>query len=321
MSVQNRIYDLLALMCAVLLATGCSHVNHLRDAQDSFNQAAKADNLYRYADLQPANLNGASPATDALSASTGYAAAIASIEELKNDTKARSKLEADELYGYALALQSLAYWRLQKWDQAVDTSRTASATGHLGDRDLALMNAIPGLIKNDQAFEMLTVGSSTPTCTKSSAPASPPGKWKLQMADNTTLTLDCDLALIAVRDQLGGALCDVDTARIGAPSGHPVRTYLALSQLAVVANIRSMCGSVTFNDKPIKFNRDCADATIRTGSCVAVRYNDKPGTFIQAMVNEVCGGRPLRKDALVVNLVTNSGIGKAQIEAGCPLTH
>lgn len=233
-----RLSSFIMLVCAAFLAA-CSHVNHLREAQDSFNQAAAADNLYRYSDLQQQDLNGSNPATDSLSSAAGYAATVAVIEALKKDDEAKSRLQVDGLYGYALVLQSLAYWRMEKWDQAVESGREAEGTGHLGDRDLSLMQALPGLIKNNQAFARLKADRNVLTCTTTGQPSSFI-KWDLELNADTRMSLDCDPEGIAVRDQLVGALCDIDTARTGAPEQHPVRGYLALSQLATVANMRDM---------------------------------------------------------------------------------
>jgi hypothetical protein len=306
------------LMLAVLVLASCSHVNYLRDAQDTFNQAAGADNLYRYGDLELDDLNDAGPATDALTASAGYAAAIASIEALKGDAEAKGKLEADGLYGYALALQGLAYWRLGKWKPAEAASREAVATGHLGERDLALMNAMPGLIKNDQAYAALNAGSSRPACTSSNEFLSPTTQWELPMGNNASVTLACNASLISVRDQLAGALCDLDTARVGAPFGHPVRSYLALSQMAVVANIRSMCNVAKSGGMPPKFLTACSSETMRIGDCVAARYKDKPEGLVEAVFKETCGESSLRANDLVRSLIAKLGIDEAQLKSACP---
>ena len=299
-----RTVNLVILICAALFASGCSHVNHLREAQDSFNQAAKADNLVRYDDLTSADLNGGGPASESLSVSTGYAATIASIETLKNDSEAKRKLEADGLYGYALAIQSLAYWRLEKWEQAVSTSKDALDTRYLGPRDLALMKALPGLIKNDQAFVALTTDSSALTCTQPGVP----GNREPPPFEN------CSREVLAVRDQLGGALCDIDTARIEAPSGHPVRNYLALSQLAAIANVMDMCEKV--GDGSPSFSLNCPNATIRTGSCVKDRYDDNPDKFIEVMIGDVCGA--LATKGVAFDLVKKSGLSGEQVKKACP---
>ena len=306
------------LMLAVLILAGCSHVNYLREAQDAFNQAAGADNLYRYGDLKPEDLNDAGPATAALTASAGYAAAIASIEALRGDTEAKGKLEADGLYGYALALQGLAYWRLGKWKPAEAASREAVATGHLGERDLALMNAMPGLIKNDQAYAALSAGGSRPACTRSNEFLSPTTQWELPMGKNASVTLACNASLISVRDQLAGALCDLDTARVGAQFGHAVRSYLALSQMAVIANIRSMCKIAKSEGTPPRFLKACRSETMRIGKCVAARYNDKPERLVEAVFKETCSERSLSANGLVRSLIAKLGIDEAQIKSACP---
>ena len=306
----------LLLVCAAFL-TACSHVNHLREAQDSFNRAAETDNLYRFGSADGPDLNTGKSATDALSATAGYAATIAVIEELKQDREASSKLQDDGLYGYALVLQSLAYWRLGKWEESVAVSREAQDSGDLGPRDLALMQALPGLIKNNQAHARLKAEKNTMACAVSESDGA--SKWDVELGGGTVLNLHCSPGVIEVRDQLGGALCNVEDARTKSPPGHSVRDYLALTQLATIANTRDLCDSARYSGAPAKFSSACVDETIRLGGCLAGDpYQDDPDALINAIVNDFCRGRVLEQKTLVWDLVNKSGIDSSQILEACP---
>lgn len=67
------------------------------------------------------------------------------------------RLEEDGLRGNALTLRALAQWRLGLYDKARATAdegrRTAGRQIH--PRDAALLAALPGLIKNDQAYQKI----------------------------------------------------------------------------------------------------------------------------------------------------------------------
>src|SRR5678815_2022733 len=109
---------------AVLWMAGCSSVNHLRDAQDSFNQAAAAENALRF--------DG--KASDALASMgalrSSYASTLRSLENLSS--KDEEALRQDGLWGSALTLKALTQWRLGQYDRALKTVRLA--TENAGDQ-------------------------------------------------------------------------------------------------------------------------------------------------------------------------------------------
>ncbi|MFM1892486.1 MAG: hypothetical protein RLZ44_1563 [Pseudomonadota bacterium] len=245
---------------------------------------------------------------------------MAAIEALKTDDKASKALQADGLYGYALALQSLAYWRMEKWDEAVATSREALAAGGLGERDLALMRALPGLIKNDQGFARLKADRTVLTCQTAGQPPSF-GQWQLQHS-GTPMNLHCAPQGLAVRDQLAGALCDIDAGRSGAPEGHPVRRYLALSQLATIANVRDMCDNAQLDGAaiggaPPKFYSACVAASVGSANCVANQYQGSMDVLVEAIVKDFCGGWPLARSGVTWDLVKKSGIDPNRLRRVC----
>lgn len=204
---------------SLLLVAGCTSVNHVRDAQAAFSDAAAAENASRF---EPGF------ASESVAASAGYAAALASVDRLESDSDALNQAKADELWGVMLAIKAMAHWRLQHWDEANAAATTARQSQQLAPRDAALMAALPGLIKNDQAVALFR--SKTFSC--SSATASGCGE-----------EFQKGVAL-----QLRSAESDLTAARRAAPPGHPVRVYLAVSTVGVLENAAHACASMRVND-------------------------------------------------------------------------
>jgi hypothetical protein len=191
----------LGLTLVVLLAAGCAGVNRLREAQDSFNQAAAAENAMRF-DVKPAD------AVAGLNAiSSGYASALLSLEKLGGADQ--RQLQADGLWGTALTLKALTQWRLGMFEKAMATSEEArqSAGDQIYPRDRALMAALPGLIKTDQAYNKIL----------SNAPLS-----------------DVEGLLIGE----SGAVANIESARNLVGRDHPVQIYLVQAQLAAYRNLQ-----------------------------------------------------------------------------------
>lgn len=133
-----------ALLCLSILITACvSHVKELREAQSQFNQAATLEN-----ELQIEMEAGDALAMSAMVTSS-YLQTVKILSDLL-DTK-RQPLQEDNLLGTVYTLKAYAEWRLGDYEAAVNTSTTALKT-KLFPRDLTLIMALRGLIKNDQAY-------------------------------------------------------------------------------------------------------------------------------------------------------------------------
>lgn len=138
-----RIFLVLSLLPVI---SGCvSHIKELREAQNHFNSAAMLENQ-----LKTDPLSG-----DALAISTQANASFhLSLKLLTRliDEKGQ-KLRNDNLLGTAYTLKALAQWRIGQYDDAINTVAIAKSDKEikLFPRDRALMNALSGLIKNDQA--------------------------------------------------------------------------------------------------------------------------------------------------------------------------
>lgn len=217
------------LLAAILILclTGCQSINHLREAQDSFNSAAAMENRIR---LEP--LAGASglesklkePADQVLadfnSVRSGYASTLLSLGKLSG--KDERALKADRLWGVVLTLKSMAQWRLKDYDAALRTAEESGlqAADQLYPRDAALLAALPGLIKIDLAYDKIA--------------AMQPGH-----TEANRLLLDKEirprLVGLTVSDDKN-AVYILRQARIKAGANHPINVYLIQSQLAAYRN-------------------------------------------------------------------------------------
>jgi hypothetical protein len=189
-----------AIMLLLVLAAGCGSVNHLREAQDAFNQAAAAENVQRF-DASPADavVNLAAPRS-------GYASALLSLSKLApNDEK---RLRQDGLWGTTLTLKALSQWRLGQFQSALASAAEAQKTAaeQLYPRDRAVLAALPGLIKTDQAYSKIQT-SGTPFA---------------------------DVEALLIGDN--GAVDNIQRGRDLVDKDHPVQIYLLQAQLAAYLN-------------------------------------------------------------------------------------
>ena len=149
---HRRCVFLFFALAFVVAGIGCAQVNHLREAQDAFNQAAHAENALRFNPVPNSEAASLSAA-----ARTGYAGVLVSLDRL--DPQEISRLKGDKLWGNVLALKALTQWRLRLYPQA---KKTASAALELpGDalhpRDRTLMTALPALIRIDQVHHFISL--------------------------------------------------------------------------------------------------------------------------------------------------------------------
>lgn len=198
-------------LCLAALCAACAEVNYLRDAQDTFSETAATENALRYRIHDPGSAAGA-PA----SVRSGYASVIHSLNSL--DEQQIGKLEGDGLYAPVLVLKSMSYWRLGDDDKALATAKEAQAlgAGELGPRDEALMAAMPGLVRNDQAARKLQA---------------------LAGADPS----EREARVRSIVGLLNSADQDIAKARAGAPPDHDVQLYLVQVQLAADKNLNDAC--------------------------------------------------------------------------------
>jgi hypothetical protein len=124
-------------------------VNRLRQAQQSFNEAAAAESRLW------ADAGSRVPITSDISIRNGYASALLTLDNL--EAKDVEHLKQERLWGEALVLKAFAQWRLGLLDGARDTARGVqkAEADQVRPRERALLLALPGLIKTDEAFATL----------------------------------------------------------------------------------------------------------------------------------------------------------------------
>lgn len=144
--VSNRLVIPFFLFFCVVLITSCSGVSHvklLREIQDEFNSVTFVENQLI---IDP----NSSDAT--ILGGQSYGSILVDVTKLINEKS--EELRTDDLLGSAYTLKALTEWRLGDYKAAVNTSnKVINEKIKLFPRDHALIIALRGLIKNDQAFD------------------------------------------------------------------------------------------------------------------------------------------------------------------------
>lgn len=210
-------------LAMVLTAAGLSacEINHLREAQATFNATAQADDEMRLALASPSKDKIVSGADPTLNITSGYASVIVSLNNLAENREQSSSLKKDGLWGIALAMKGLSYWRLGKYDQVDGVYKEAMLLmkdGTLGGRDRALIAALPGLVRNTQAYGMFS--APPPACAAGGT-----------CSDDQQGFIDTVCLLANADDK-------VAQARKEANPQNPIQVYLIQTQMATVRNLR-----------------------------------------------------------------------------------
>ena len=200
--IKNKLF-LFVLLGVILSFSACvSHIQQLREAQNQFNMAATMENQIKLG-------NPRSAIVSAGEATVSYRIAVKIISDLLE--KNRSELQKDRLLGNAYTIKAMAEWRLGEYDSAMKTVSTA--LGQLGleifPRDRVLLQALRGLIKNDQAFAHM---------------------------------MEKDYPYTDIKNLLVDSLHNLDSALATAPKGSRIRLYILLSELAVLKNWADLRG-------------------------------------------------------------------------------
>jgi len=209
----RRRYAALALVVLAALAVGCASVNHLREAQEAFNEAVTLETTLRF-DAALAEGPTQAQLAQNTTVQNGYASALLSLDRL--ESRDVDRLKRDGLWGNVLALKALAQWRLGLTDDAQSTARELqqAGAGPVHPRDRALLLALPGLIRTDEAFAALQ-----------RVPAEPSPAQRAATLRNVQL-------LVA---DAGEA---IDRGRGAVDPAHPVHVYLIQARLAALRNLQ-----------------------------------------------------------------------------------
>jgi hypothetical protein len=207
---HRRSFFLFLALAFTLAGIGCAQVNHLREAQDAFNQAAHAENALRFNPVPNAEAVSLSAA-----ARTGYAGVLVSLGRL--DPQEISRLKGEKLWGNVLALRALTQWRLRLYPQAKQTATAALQlpVDELHPRDRTLMTALPALIRIDQVHHFISLRE---------------GNENEEISKN-----DFDAN---IRTPLLNATTILDEARRLVTPDEPIQIYLIQAQLAAYRNLK-----------------------------------------------------------------------------------
>jgi hypothetical protein len=206
---------------ALVLATvaGCQSINHLRDAQSAFNQAAAEDLRSSFnSGATVGESTGANLFTNWVNTRALYGSALISLNKIGGEDE--KILREEKLWGTKLALEALCLWKIGNYDKAVAIAKSARDSDQIYPRDRALMTALPGFIMIDYAFDLRA------------APALPPSG---SVARTNLVVKVADLTI--GRD---GAVDVIQIARspdVIEPE-HPVQVFLIQAQLAAYRNYR-----------------------------------------------------------------------------------
>lgn len=220
----RKILAILLLLVFITAGAGCGAVKKLRQAQDDFNQAAAAENNLRFDSMMEASPAVEASLMDLQVARGGYRSALNIIEGLSGPEKA--SLKNDRLLGDMYVIQALCLWRLDNYGEALMAANEAmkEAKDQLYARDKAVMDALPGLIKTDQAYDKIL-------------------KFKLPCGSGGETQAPPDPAQVfdTVEELLmgnTGAIEDIEKAMKGLDEDHPLRFYFVQAQLAAYRNLK-----------------------------------------------------------------------------------
>jgi hypothetical protein len=208
------------VLLLAFVTAGCG-AHRLKEAQDSFNQAAAIEAGSSLEQEQ----SGGDPLVGDPQAINNYRMALALTDEALDEHA--DSLAEDKLYGTALMLKALTSWRIAALDQDADTADVRTIVAQiealaeeqeivLGTRDRVLLKALPGLHEH-----ALGLQESDP-------------KKAGRLFESALSTLD-------------QALKDGQP-----PEDHPVRVYIRLAQLRTVRAWRW----VSYPDRPPNSKRE-----------------------------------------------------------------
>lgn len=188
---------------------GCASLIKYSKAQDHFNAAVEADMAQRF--VPTPDINTKTVAVASSQAKGNYALTLKLIREVIDRDK--EGLQKDGLYGNALTIKAISEWKTGNYDDACKTAKSAlqvAKKGQLFPRDHALMVALPGLIKTDQAFFHTMNKDSKKTYEQ----------IKKLIYGNYGAKKDFEDALALVGDK------------------HPIRIYVMMSELAAIRTLQ-----------------------------------------------------------------------------------
>lgn len=213
----NKRNSFIAGVLFILLSSCSPYLNHFQTAQQSFNQAAEAENVLK------TNPN----ASATVIPESNYRMARTFIMKAMGDTKDeqtkhdKTDLAKDGLLLNAYTIKALSEWKLGMYQEAIRTSRACKLTfgndeSVQNQRDYIIIMALEPLIYND-SIEQYIGGLDIKQ-----------GKSELSVMDKTSL------------ENLKKGFDIIKEQRAELTPDHPVQTYLLISQLSLAKNWKNL---------------------------------------------------------------------------------
>jgi len=242
----------LILAVLICLTSGCltiNTVNHLRQAQETFNKAASIENQSRFDPKKETDLNANIESSEGLtSAQSGYAAALVILRQMTDEEK--DALKKEKLMGVKLTLEGLILWRLGKYEEALDITDQVEgqAKDQIYPRDSIIINALPDLIKIDLAYMMIREAKYSNNEEK-----------KKVLKDVVPLLVEMDETKAK---RHWSAVQHIKAVRQKLNKNHPIQSYLIQAQLAAYRNYKvaytSISGSTHKNVPDNKYKKEAS---------------------------------------------------------------
>ena len=213
---RRRSTNFLLLVAITLVLSSCAHLVHLDKAQDSFNKGAEMENAALF---NSASISVASP-------QAYYNIAYAEIDaSFQNGGK--GKLKKDNLLGTAYSIKALSAWKLKKYEEARNLSKSAMQYINTGSatkgtnvnypRDYAVMKAMDALITIEESNDFIYVLLDTSN---------------VLTADSTIVIYNQFIHNKDSTAKIETAIAQLDKVSLCVSEKHNVQTYFNMSQLA-----------------------------------------------------------------------------------------
>lgn len=276
--------NLVTLLLTSCILAGCAtpSIDLVRQAQDSYNQAAQLNNqLSVFASHRVSDQD----IIRQVSINNMYSSVINSVEQLKPETV--EQLKASSLYGSLLTIKAISHWRLGQFVQAADTAQNAlSFTQGVLPRDQVINETMPHLIRNDQAKQYIDRIQAAPSFEYQS--------WMSNVQTPLQLALEA-LPKEAEKWQKVGRL--------------QIASYLKMTEVIAFINLR---------DGFLKLD-PCATAGDTRASCAALETEVTSlekgkalmDSYIQFLQQSYSGSCEFKQDPVLINIARKLGVGVA----------
>lgn len=243
---QRFVFQFFAAIALFVTATGCAGLKDYKNAQDAFNlganlemkqrtQAAATD-LPASPDLEKMFPSSVEPDLS-LKPVAYYQSAY---DQVTKALKSSDKLKSSDVLGEALAIKSLAAWKLKKYEEAREAAKAASAEldaeQDAGARDKALMAAMSGLIAIDLAHDTILKMNQL-LLAKAEHPEQVTPEQAAALYEQSKMHFEQFVFSRQIsRNAIWQGIQTIDEAKMKAEPTHEIQRYLLMAQLAGLKN-------------------------------------------------------------------------------------